>query len=170
MKFDKNVFKKHYGKPYLNRIRYTLIADIVSLIIIVLLLTMQIQIPLPLGILFCGIIVLSIFPGLPLFASYYVKAIKTSQRQKQWFDNSILHVLIVPEDGFTWGAIVTHSKEYIVHSISRVSCNNEYILISGNITLIDKYNDAVEEKNISDFRIPRNFSHENKILSLGGTL
>ena len=169
MKFNKDVFKNHYGKPYINRIRYLFIADIISVLIIVLLLVAQIQIPLPIGILLCGIIVLSIFPLMPLFASYYVKALKTSQRQKQWFDASTLHVLIVPENGFTWGAIVTHAKEYIANEIAHISKNDQYIFISGTITLVDTYNGAVEEKYISEFKIPRNFSNENKILSLGGT-
>lgn len=168
MKFDKLSFKKHYGKPYINRIRYTVIADVISVIIIMLLLALQIQIPVILALLLCGIIVLSIFPFLPLFLSYYVKALKTSQRQKQWFEGSILHVLLVLEDGFTWGAIVTHTKEYVVHSVSDISTNNEYIFINGSITLIDKYNDNTEQKEISNFKIPRNFSNENKILNLGG--
>lgn len=170
MKFDKSIFKRHYGKPYINRIRYTIIADVISAIIIVLLLALQVQIPVVLALLLCGIIVLSIFPFLPLFLSYYVKALKTSQRQKQWFKDSALHVLLIPEDGFTWGAIVTHTKEYIVHSISDITFNNEYILISGNITLVDNYNGNIENKEISVFKIPRNFTNENEILNLGGTV
>lgn len=170
MKFDKSIFKNHYGKPYINRIRYTIIADVVSAIIIVLLLALQIQIPVVLALLLCGIIVLSIFPFLPLFLSYYVKALKASQRQKQWFEESTLHVLLVPEDGFTWGAIVTHTKEYIVHNIDDISINNEYIFISGSITLVDKYNDNIEHKEISNFKIPRNFTNEDKILNLGGAV
>ena len=35
MKFDKDVFKKHYGKRYIDLIRYTLIADVVALIIVI---------------------------------------------------------------------------------------------------------------------------------------
>ena len=168
MKYSKEIFKKHYGKPYLNRIKYTLISDMVAAIAIILFLATGITLSSPIAIVLVGVIVLSIFPFLPLFASYYVKAIKMSQRQKQWFEKGILHVLLVPEDGFTWGAITTHTKEYIFKTVSNVSVESRYIIICGEIELIEKYNETTDKKKVSHCKVPRNFTHESKIINIGG--
>ncbi len=167
MRFSKRIFKEHYGKPYISRVKYTLIADVISLCSVVILLSAGLTIPAPLAFLLLGILVLSVFV-LPLFLSYYVKALKMSQRQKQWFKDGILHVLIVPEDGFTWGAITTNTKEYIFAEISSITLSQRYIEIHGNIQLIEKYNESIEEKNVSVCKIPRNFEHEDKITRIGG--
>lgn len=167
MKFDKQIFKEHYGKPYLNCIRFTLAADFLAFVVIALLLLMKIKIPIGIAMVLVGVLVLSIF-ALPLFLSYYVKVLKESQRQKQWFDNGILHVLLVPEDGFTWGGFTTHTQEYIVQNISSITMTPRYIEIFGEIHLVEKYNGLCENKSLSAFKVPRNFQHERTILENGG--
>lgn len=168
MKFSKDIFKNNYGKPYLNRIKYTILIDAVAIVLVVLFLIANITIPPIIAVILVGAVVLSIFPILPLFVAYYVKALKMSQRQKQWFDGEELHVLLVPEDGFTWGTITTHTKEYVIKKVTNISVNNQYIEILGDIVLIDKYNDSTNTKNVTTCKVPRNFTNDNKIISIGG--
>lgn len=168
MKFSKDSFKKNYGRLYLSRIRCTLFADVIAILVIILLLTAGITLPPSIAIILVGVIGLSLFPFLPLFFSYYIKALKMSERQKQWFDQGNLHVLLVLEDGFTWGAITTHTKEFIVKKVTNVSVNDRYIEVFGDIELIEKYNESTDTKSVTICKIPRNFTNESKILNIGG--
>lgn len=168
MKFDKSVFLKHYGKAYLLRIKGAIWCAALDIFLLIVLIATQVQIPFALGIFLVGIVVVIAFPILPLFGSYYIKALKMSERQKQWVVDNKIHVLIVPEDGFTWGGMVTHTKEYVIHSIESVKVSNAYIIVQGDITLIDNYNECIDKSNISVCKIPRNFKNEERILKYGG--
>lgn len=168
MIFDINTFKKHYGATYIARIKYTVVALIVAALIIAALLLLDIQIPYLLGLGLGLVIFVSIIPCLPLFGCQYVKAIKTAQRQKQRIEDGKLIVTLVPEDGFTWGAIVTHTMSYFVERLDSVKVTKRFLEVTGTIHLTDTYNGNVTNKDVSHFRIPRCFLGEESIIKLGG--
>lgn len=168
MVFNKSIFKGQYGAVYIVCIKLLLITLAAIVFFLVILLFTAIKIPYVLGILLGTVFLFSLFPILPLLLCYYWKALKTSQRQKQWIDNGTIHVLIVPENGFVWGAIVAHTKEYTFKSIEHVKISKRYIEITSTIHLVDIYNNAIKEKDISFLKIPRNFLNEEKIIYYGG--
>lgn len=169
MSFDKKVFKKQYGSPYITRIKCTIIACLAVMLIFAVLILLDIQIPYIMGLGLGLIAFVSIIPCLPLFASQYIKAIKTAQRQKQWIENGKLCVMIVPEDGFTWGAIITHTMNYCVEILNSTRISKRFIEIDGVIQLTDTYNGNVTNRNVTHFKIPRCFSGEEEIIRLGGS-
>lgn len=146
MKFDKKIFKQYYGRAYLDTMRYVLIANAISLSLVFLFIFMKIVPPAVVVFGLLTIPAVSIF-ALPIILAYYVRALKMSQRQKQWFEGQVLHVLAVPEDGFTWGGFVTHTKEYVFEEIHNIVLTNSYIKIYGKILLSDKYNGTLEKNN-----------------------
>lgn len=165
MKFNKSFFKKYYGKAYLNSMTYILITNAISLSLVFLFIIAKIVPPAVVVFGLLTIPVVSIF-ALPIILAYYVGALKMSQRQRQWFEGGILHVLIVPEDGFTWGGFVTHTKEFVCEDICNIVLTNSHIKIYGKILLIDKYNGTLEKKSVKKCNIPRNFTNEEEILRL----
>lgn len=164
MKFNKEMFKRYYGKPYLDGIKIVVCADMSAVVLIIAMVLAGITVPVMAGMVLVGTVVLSIFPVLPLLICYYVKALDASKRQKQWFEGDKLHVLLIPEDGFVWGGFVKNTKEYIVHKVYDIHVSSRYIEISGEIALKEKYNDLQEENSCTLCRIPRNFSHEDELL------
>lgn len=168
MKFDKTIFKRHYGSTYISRIKCTAVVLIIAVLLIVALLLLDIQIPYLMGLGLGLVIFVSIIPCLPLFGCQYVKAIKTAQRQKQRIENGKLVVTLVPEDGFTWGAIVTHTISYFVEELDSVKVTKRFLEVTGEIHLTDTYNGNVTNQSVSHFRIPRCFLGEETIIKLGG--
>lgn len=168
MKFDKTVFKRHYGSTYILRIKVTGVAFLTAAILMVAFVLLDIQIPYFMGLVLGLVIFVSIIPCLPLFGCQYVKAIKTSQRQKQHIKDGKLVVTIVPEDGFIWGAIVKHTMSYFVEKVDGVKVTKRFLEVDGVIHLTDTYNGNVTNRDINHFRIPRCFLEENAIIKLGG--
>lgn len=163
MKFNKEVFIRHYGKPYLDGIRITVTADVIAVILIILLALMDITVSETIVQIVVGlvaILVLSIFPVLPLLFWHYVKSLKEAKRQKQWFEDGMLHVLLVPAKN----VFVVTTVEYIVHKVSNVHVGSSCIEIVGEITHIWKCNSVREERHRDFCRIPRNFSNEDELL------
>lgn len=168
MFYNKEQFKKYYGKVYIGRLKYTLCAVVADVLLIALLIGMGVTLPRFLGFLLPGVIFISTFLLFPIFFAQYTKALRTSERQKQWFENGALYVLLVPENGFTWGSITHHTKEYIIRSVTEISVNEQYIFIKGDIHLTDIYNGAKKESEVNVCKVPRNFTNENKIFEFGG--
>ena len=168
MKFDKTVFKRHYGSTYISRIKYTVVVFLVAVLIVTALILLDIQIPYLMGLCLGIVIFVSIIPCLPIFGCQYVKAIKTAQRQTQRIENGKLVVTIVPEDGFTWGAIVTHTMSYFVEKLDNIKVTKRFLEVTGDIHLTDTYNGNVTNREISYFKIPRCFLGEEAIIKLGG--
>lgn len=167
MKFNKEIFKNNFGFYYIKAMRNLIITDIVLILIIIFIYIINITIPFALAVFILAIIALSFFPILPLVFSYYIKALNMSKRQKQWIDSEgKINLIVVPEDGFTWGGMVTHKKYYVIQSISNIFIKRKYIIIEGNISFVDSYNGYSVEKNISICKIPRNFTNEDKILNI----
>lgn len=168
MKFDKTVFKKHYGSTYISRIKCTVVAFLIAALLMAALVLLDIQIPYFMGLGLALVIFVSIIPCLPLFGCQYVKAIKTAQRQKQRIEDGRLMVTIVPEDGFIWGAIVTHTMSYFVEKLDSVKVTKRFLEVDGVIHLTDTYNGNVTNRSVTHFRIPRCFLGEDAIIKLGG--
>ena len=168
MVYDKEQFKKYYGRTYFKRLKYTVCVDVIVVFLIVIFIAMGTTLPVFLGFMLPGVIFISLFVLVPVFFGQYTKALRTSERQEQWFENNVLHVLIVPENGFTWGGIVEHTKEYVISSVTEMTVSEKFIVIKGNIHLTDIYNGTKKESNVTVCKIPRNFTNENKIFEFGG--
>lgn len=165
MKFDKDIFKKHYGKIYLDSMLIISILDIIFLSIIFLAIALKIKPPAILVYMLLMLPALSIFI-IPIIYAYYIKALNMSRRQKQWLDGHTLHVAITPEDGFTWGGNVKHTKHYVFDIVGSVRETNRYLIILGKISLTDNYNGTIEKKELNRCKIPRNFTDDWKIYRL----
>lgn len=167
VKYDKTVFKKHYGSLYITLMKYTFAAFMTAVLILVVVICLDLQIPFFMGMGLGLIVFLSIFPCLPIFICQYFIAIKTVQRQTQRIEAGRLIVTFVPENGFAWGAIVTHTQSYSVEKMEEVKVTKRFLEVNGVIHLTDTYNGNVTKKMVTNVRIPRCFSGENEIIKLG---
>ncbi len=165
MTFDKKIFDLHYGAKYKKGVRFSFSLFAISLLLFLILLFLHFTINFGIAI-FLGLIIVINFFAIPIFYCAYKRRLEQSKRQKVWFSNNKLFVELVPDNGWTWGFIEKHSKKYEVISLDSVCTNNEYILVSGEITLQDTFNGNVTSKQVNSLRIPRCFVNEEKILRL----
>lgn len=169
MVYDKEQFKKHYGKVYFNKLKYTLCVNALVVLLLAGLIALGVTLPVFLGFLLPGVIFISLFVLIPVFWGQYTKALRISERQKQWFEDNVLYVLLVPDNGFVWGGVYKeHTKEYAISSVTEITVSEKFIEIKGNIHLTDIYNGTKKESNVTVCKIPRNFTNENKIFEFGG--
>lgn len=165
MKYDKEIFKQHFGKPYIDGMIWYTVSALACLLLALVFrlfgLPMHPVVAFPLLIHFS----LWLFPGLAVLYCYYIQALQRSKRQRQWFHKDMLYVQLVPTDGFVWGAgIERHKKIYMIRQVDSYEIKNTKIIVYGNILLNDNWNGIVKEKILNKFSIPRNFSGEKQLL------
>ncbi len=168
MKYNKKIFKQHYGKAYIDLIKIIVIIALITLIVI--LIRPENDVLLALIFILTAISSFGILLFIPLIFCYYIKAKKASERQKQWISNDILHVTIIPENGFTWGGFTYHTISYEVSKLTNVIETKRYMIIQGSISVKDNFNGIIKESYVSEFKLPRNFSNEKNITKLLGAI
>ena len=165
MEYNQEIFKKHFGKPYIDGMIWYSVSAIGCLLIALLFALFEWQMH-PI-LVFPMLLHFSLWMlvGIWLVLCYYVQAKQRSKRQRQWFQKDTLCVQLVPTDGFVWGAgIERHKKIYIVRRVDTYEIKNTKIIVYGNILLNDNWNGIVKEKTLDKFCIPRNFTKEEQLI------
>lgn len=168
MQYSQEVFKQHIGRRYLDKIKTAGIVCGVCVILFALLLIAQnvffINIPNFLMLLPLVVAHLLILVVIPVFFAYYYQDKLRATRQKQSIENGFLHVVITLADGYAWGAVEHHKRDYLVSQITNIQKNKYYIIVTGQIHMTDIYNGNKTQKEIQELKIPRCFTNEEQIL------
>lgn len=161
MKYDVSLFKKNYGRKWIN----LMVIELIALILAVIMRLSNIELFFEFSIWLIGLIPIVC---LPLTYCLYLRAKRQSERQRQWFNDGILYVERCLDNGFTAGGFVRHKETVIFDEIHSVNKTKYNIIITGNIQIIEQYNGISKEKKVNKYLIPRNFTEEENILKLGG--
>lgn len=162
MKYDPHYFKSHYGRIFIIAMYVQIVISIISFI---LFLTpfkgMIIAIVATVGVLTFILI-------LPITFCYYIRFKHQAERQIQWIKDGKLYVNRCFDNGYTAGGFVRHEAEIIFDIISSIQVTKRYIIVKGDIQIVDKFNGIVREKRVEKYAIPRCFLGEEHLLQLGG--
>lgn len=161
MSFDKEIFKRHYGRSYIQAV-YVQFALIVLSLIVRLIELELLYLPA------AAVILLECMITIPLTFCYYIRAKKQAQRQKQWFSNGKLYARLVPDSGLTAGGFVHHERTYLFDHVDSVQVTKRYLVIQGDIHLVDQFNGNARDRELSVMKLPRVFTGEEQILFYGG--
>lgn len=165
MDYNKDVFRKHFGKPYIDGMIWYSVSAVGGYLFALMFGVFDWYLPPILAYPLIFHFLLWLFPGLWFVFCYYIQALQRSKRQRQWFQKDMLYVQLVPTDGFVWGAgMERHKKIYIIRQIDSYEIKNTKIIVYGNILLNDNWNGIVKEKMLNKFSIPRNFTGEEQLL------
>lgn len=161
MEFNIKIFKNNYASS-LIRLIYCEIA--IFVIAIALRLT-QLTLFFTISVLLIGLIPIVV---LPLTFCYYIRAKKQAERQKQWISKDKLYVERCFDSGWSAGGFINHKETVIFDEISSVNMSRRYIVVFGDINIIEQYNGISKEKKVGMYKIPRVFKNEDKIINIGG--
>jgi len=161
MEFDIKVFKNNYAS-WLIKLMYCELA--VFVVAIALRLT-QLSFFFTISVLLIGLIPIVI---LPLTFCYYIRARKQAERQRQWISNDKLYVERCFDSGLSAGGFINHKETVIFDKINSVDMSRRYVVVSGDINVIEQYNGVSKEKKVNMYRIPRVFRNEDEIINIGG--
>lgn len=159
MNFNKSIFKRYYGKIFINRIKNTILTFVISLCLFFSLIVLKIKIPYLLAIGIGLTIIISAFLTI-IFYCNYKKYLERAKRQKIWFQDNKLNVEFVPVSGFTWGTTEHHSYHYVFNKMSEIEDDDRFIVIQGDILLMENDNGVKKQRNLTALKIPKTFSFE----------
>lgn len=163
MNYDKEIFKNYYGSKYIKGMKIEAINCIICFLLIFTGVWFLVYIA-------AFVITANLFVVFPLTYCYYLRAKRQSERQKQWISNEKLILERVLDSGLTSGGFVNHKVTVIFEKISNMNLSTRYIEIEGDVQVIEQFNGVTKTKQTDKYLVPRNFSNEKKILSLGGKL
>ena len=101
---------------------------------------------------------------LPITFSQYLRRKKQSERQKQWFENEVLYIEQVPDNGLTAGGFVKHKITAKIEKIDSAYAEKRFIIVNGEIYVEEIFNNVRKEYKAKQYKIPRCFTNEEKIL------
>ncbi len=162
MEFDNKIFKKHYGKIYLDILKIDIILCAVLIIVYLLAYFIKnvdertmINIVYAIVIFVC----ISMVFIVPATVFSYLSALNRSKRQQQYYSKGRLIYEPGAASGFKLGGGASDSQRYEINHISNISYTRRYIIIEGSIQLIS--NKSVT--NCETVKIPINFTDYDKI-------
>lgn len=161
MEFDLKVFKNNYATS-LIKLMY---CEIFVFVVAIAMRLTQISFFFTISVLLIGVIPIVI---LPLTFCYYIRAKKQAERQKQWISNGKLYVERCFDSGLSAGGFINHKETVIFDEINSVDVSRRYIIVFGDINVIEQYNGVSKEKVVGMYKIPRVFKNEDEIINIGG--
>ena len=160
MEFNKQVFKKYYGKNWIT----AMYVELLILLIAMLMTFFNHPLLIAFSVFTVGSMAMVI---LPFSFCMYIRRKKQSERQKQWIKNGKLYVKRGLDDGFSLGGMVHHDETVLFNKIVSICVEKRFIVVKGEIQIIENYNGVVRQKDANIYKIPRNFSNEKEIIQLG---
>lgn len=161
MQYNSSMYKRHYGKLYINNI---IITGIMLPILILLIFCRIEMIVNMVQVLF----VADLLVGFPLSLAFYVSRKRQSKLQRQWFYNGKLYLERILEKGHYFFIPTNRKVSVTFDHISSVTAEQRYIVVTGRMHVVDNNNGRVSERDVSEYKIPRNFENEERILNYGG--
>lgn len=159
MKFDKEIFEAHYGNKLI-------LSMYIEICLVALCFVTQMMGITALGLIKFLIAMIVPFFVLPITFSQYIRRKKQSERQKQWFENEILYIEQVPDNGLTAGGFVKHKILVKIERIDSAYAEKRFIIVNGNIHVEEVFNGVRKEYSVMQYKIPRCFTGEEQIISL----
>lgn len=161
MVFDIQTFKRHYASDIIRLMYIEVLVFVIAIIVRIV----NISSLFALSVLMIGLIPIVV---LPLTFCYYIRMKKQAERQKQWFSNGKLYVERCQDSGLTAGGFVDHRETVLFERIDTVEVKKRYIVLSGEITVVERYNGVSKERQVKSYGIPRTFLREEEIINVGG--
>lgn len=159
MEFDLKKFKQNYGGPVIKLLYWEAAIFILSMVL-------RITATSTLTTLLQWISALMAMVVLPLTFCYYIDMKRRAKRQKQWISGGKLYIERILEFGLAGGGFVDHRATITVEQIEDVVLEKRWILLQGNIKIVDFYNGTIKEKEVKKCRIPRSFTNEEEIIKM----
>lgn len=110
-----------------------------------------------------AILVIILFP---LTICYYVDLKAQAERQFQNITHNTLFVERVLEFGLSGGGFVNHRVYIYFNRVDDVKFTKRWIVLTGEIRVVDLYNEVTREKIVTKYRVPRTFTNEEEIVNL----
>lgn len=165
MKFDKKIFKKHYGSLYFKGMYWGFgIALLFLQLIYYPSLFGWTVAQSYIGVLAVCMTLLLISIGVSGFLYFDRK--RLAKNQQQWIDQNCIFYRLEKRRMLTLKSSEPHVLTYQVQSIKELKIENAYLTILGKIHLTDESDDVKTHYYINQVRIPRCFTNEEKIIRL----
>lgn len=159
MRYDIQKFKQCYASGIITLMYVEAVVFVIAVIVFAL------KIPYLAAVasyVFPGIIII----GLPYTFFHYLRIKRQAERQRQWISNGKFYLQRVLDCGWTGGGFVDHRVTVLFDRIDRIQVKKGYIVIEGEINLVDQFNEVVREKQVTSYKIPRTFIHEERVIGL----
>ncbi len=167
MEFDNKIFKKHYGKIYLDIIWIDVIVCVILILFYLLAYFIKnIDDRTMINLMFAIVIIVSIsfIFILPFMIFSYLSALNKSKQQQQYYSKGCLIVELPSKTGLSLGLNDKGMCRYEISQISNISYTRRYMIIEGAIKLRNP-NDAKDHGvSCKELKVPINFLDYDKIL------
>lgn len=116
-------------------------------------------------------VALYVFPGiimigLPYTFCHYLRMKRQAERQRQWISDGKFYLQRVLDCGWTGGGFVDHRVTVLFDRIHRIQMKKGYIVMEGEMNLVDQFNEVVREKQVTSYKVPRTFINEERVIGL----
>ncbi|MCQ2513016.1 MAG: hypothetical protein MJ092_06525 [Lachnospiraceae bacterium] len=167
MEFDNKIFKKHYGKIYLDIIwTDALLCTALILVYLAMYFIKNVDESIMIRMMFAIVIIvsISIIFILPFLVFSYLSALNKSKRQQQYYSRGHLIVELPSKNGFSLGLSGSGMNHYEVRQITDVSFTRRYVIIEGTIQATS-FDRAKNDKGVTlnELKIPISFTDYDKI-------
>lgn len=165
MRFDKKIFKKHYGSIYFRFMYWGLGLSLLFL--------QCAYYPTFFGwtvsnnyVGLLAILIMIILVVVSVSGFLYFDRRRLAKNQQQWIDKNSVFYRLEKRSMLSLKKRKSHILTYQVQSIQNVKVDNRYLYIFGKIHLVDETDNSLNHYYIDNVRIPRCFTNEEKILRL----
>lgn len=166
MRFDKKVFRHHYGQLYFRFMYYGFAFALLFLQIIFYGQVFGWNIPDGIENITITLMSVLLIIVVPIAGFMYFDCKREAQNQQQWIDRNKVFYRVEKRKWWSLRKNELHTLTYEVQNVKEVKISTRFFEIMGSIQVIDETDTEVKHHQRDCIKIPRCFTNEDKIMRI----
>lgn len=166
MRFDKKIFRNHYGQLYFCFMFYGSAFALLFLQIIFYGQLFSWNIPQGIKNITITLMSVILIIVIPVAGFMYFDCQREAQNQQQWIDRNKVFYRVEKRKWWSLRRNETHTLTYEVQNIKEAKMSHRFFEIIGSIQVTDETDTEVNHHQLDYIKIPRCFTNEEKIMKV----